>query len=269
MKVSKNQIQNVSFSQKKEEVKPQQAELQDGEEKMAKSLDCLASQVPVVKKDSFAKQKADLEERLNVLNKSTALHREYFPKDDERFGSDGIKSILDAVDTVEKINIVNKVLDILEDTENPQRGNIWTGSILKLIDSKFGGDLEDLAQTTSNLPMPNILEPTTTPTIEPIADIIIEPTTDVSPINNSPSEEDPLQQAHDELTSKVWSIALDESRYPVNNEDIDKLLALADSEEKIAYVNAKLDELDTYPVLQKSPHWAYTIAEWLKQNFED
>ncbi len=248
---------------------------------MAKSLDCLASQVPVVKKDSFAKQKVDLEERLNVLNKSTALHREYFPKDDERFGKDGIKNILDAVDTVEKINIVNKVLDILEDTENPQRGNIWTGSILKLIDSKFGGDLEHLAQTTSNLPMPNILEPTTTPTIEPIADIIIEPTTDEpttieltidfpTDLLAEPSEQSPsYKEAYSQLVQRVFNTAADESRMPINNEDIDSLLALADSEEKIAYVNAKLDELDTDPVLQKSPHWAYAIAEWLKQEFED
>lgn len=250
MKVSKNQIQNISFSQKKEGIKPQQAEpsVQDGEEKMAKSLDCLAGQVPVVKKDSFAKQKADLEERLNVLNKSTALHREYLEKDDERFGKDGIKSILDAVDTVEKINIVNEQLDILEDTENPESNNVWAGTILALIDPEFAKEVEEFKAEFPE---------------------VFEPTMDISPINNSPSEEDPLQQAHDELTSRVWSIALDESRDPVNNEDIDKLLALADTQEKIDYINSKLDEVESDEFLQKYPHWPSLLSQWLNEKFNE
>lgn len=252
MKVSKNQIQNVSFSQKKEEVKPQQAELsvQDGEGKMAKSLDCLASQVPVVKKDSFAKQKSDLAERLEVLNTSTALHREYHEKDDERFGSDGIKTILDAVDSVEKLNIVNEQLDILEDTENPKSKNIWTSTIMVLIDPKYAEEMEQVKEEIPEL----------------FAPIMPEQTIDLNVGKIVQSES--YREAYKQLAQRVHDIALDENRMPVNDEDLEKLIELADTEEKIAYVNGKLDKLDTDVVLKDSPHWASTIAEWLKQDFK-
>lgn len=247
MKVSKNQIQNVSFSSNKEEIKPKKEEkpVQDGEERMVKALDCLASQVTVVK--SFAKQKSDLAERLKVLNTSTALHREYLEKDDERFGSDGIKSILDAVDSVEKIDIVNGQLDILEDTENPQSHNVWAGTILALIDPKFEEEVENMKEE-----FPEVFAPT----MEPI------------PFNSITHEQDSYKQARAELIDRVFKIAFDETRMPVNDEDIDKLLSLADTKEKIDYINSKLDKLDTDEILKGSPHWAYAISEWLKQDFK-
>ena len=144
MKVSKNQIQNVSFSQKEDkEVKQApkgQEPTQGSEEKIAKSLECLANQVPIVKKDSLTQQKAELEERLKMLNTLTALHR--FEGDDERFGEEGIKSILNAIDTVDKVKIVNEQLNILGDAANPERDNIWAVTILELIDPEFAEEMK-------------------------------------------------------------------------------------------------------------------------------
>ena len=56
---------------------------------------------------------------------------------------------------------------------------------------------------------------------------------------------------------------------PVNDEDLEKLIELADTEEKIAYVNSKLDTLDTDVVFKDSPLWASAISEWLVQEFEN
>lgn len=248
MKVSKNQIQNVSFSQKKEEnVKLQQTDVtvQGGEEKMAKSLDCLASQVPVVKKDSFTKQKAELEERLKVLNSTTACNR--FDGDDERFGTEGIKDILDSVDTLEKLDIVNEQLDILEDTKNPESHNVWAGTILALIDPEFAAEVELAKEEFSN---------------------VCEPTIDPVPYNE-PITRNPFEKAQDKLIVRIYDIAFDENRMPVNDEDLEKLIELADTEEKIAYVNSKLDTLDTDVVFKDSPLWASAISEWLVQEFEN
>ena len=76
------------------------------------------------------------------------------------------------------------------------------------------------------------------------------------------------REAYKQLAQRVHDIALDENRMPVNDEDLEKLIELADTEEKIAYVNGKLDKLDTDVVLKDSPHWASTIEEWLKQDFK-
>lgn len=254
MKVSKNQIQNVSFSSSKEEVRPQQNQpsIQGGEEEMEKSLKCLAAQVPVVPKDSFVKQKANLAERLKILNTTTALHREYCSKDDERFGKDGIKSILDAVDTIEKLNIVNEQLDILEDNENPKSNNVWTGTILALINPKY--EKEEIFEQTS-------IKPTT-----------IEPTTIVPTISLSPVEAEPMvpeglskdQAKVLKLESKLRSLCNDNTLPVANYEDIVDIMRLAINDpSKVSFINSLLDKVEKATPDQKwlMNSWAQNVAE--------
>ena len=259
MKVSKNQIQNVSFSSSKEEVRPQQNQpsIQGGEEEMENSLKCLAAQVPVVPKNSFVKQKANLAERLKILNTTTALHREYCSKDDERFGKDGIKSILDAVDTIEKLNIVNEQLDILEDNENPKSNNVWTGTILALINPK--SEKEEIFEQTSI--KPTTIEPTT-----------IEPTTIVPTISLSPVEAEPMvpegltedQAKVLKLEEKLMRIYSDNTLPVANWEAICDIMKLAINDpSKVSFINSLLDEVEKETPERKRimSFWAKNIAE--------
>lgn len=242
MRVSKNQIQNVSFSSSKEEVKPQQNQpsIQGGEEEMENSLKCLAAQVPVVPKDSFVKQKANLAERLNRLNTTTALHREYCSKDDERFGKDGIKSILDAVDTIEKLNIVNEQLDILEDNENPKSNNVWTGTILALINPK--SEKEEIFEPTS-----------------------IEPT--MSPVEAEPMVPEELTEDQAKvlkLEEKLMRIYSDNTLPVANWEDIRDIMRLAINDpSKVSFINSLLDKVEKATPDQKwhMDSWAQNVAE--------
>ena len=81
--------------------------------------------------------------------------------------------------------------------------------------------------------------------------------------------QNPFEKAQDKLITRIYYLACDENRMPVNDEDLEMLVELADTEEKIAYVNSKLDKLDTDPVLKDSPLWASAISEWLVQEFEN
>lgn len=70
-----------------------------------------------------------LEARLNDLNTKAAKNR--FEGDDERFGNDGIASILEYANSIDNIESINQMLDRLENGED-----IWTFDIVNKFEKK-------------------------------------------------------------------------------------------------------------------------------------
>ena len=79
--------------------------------------------------EEFKKAYAELSVRLEKLNTKTALHRN--ENDNQRFGPDGIKTILAYAIDMDSIDIINKQLDALENG-----ANIWTCTIVEIFKSQ-------------------------------------------------------------------------------------------------------------------------------------
>ena len=135
MKVYNNSINSLNIQSKPEKSKTQlvkSSSIQNGDLKSMQLLECISSQMMPSVVSFSSKQETPfeaLQNRLQKLNLTTAPN--YDKRTSERFGKEGIDSILELATTPEQIAIVNQKLDELE-----KGASIWTYDIISCLEGK-------------------------------------------------------------------------------------------------------------------------------------
>ena len=135
MKVYNNSINSLNIQSKPEKSKTQlvkSSSIQNGDLKSMRLLECISSQMMPSVVSFSSKQETPfeaLQNRLQKLNLTTAPN--YDKRTSERFGKEGIDSILELATTPEQIAIVNQKLDELE-----KGASIWTYDIVSCLEGK-------------------------------------------------------------------------------------------------------------------------------------